>query len=173
MMMALATTGGDRIDFLGTQFGYHSHTSLGRGNYRVVVDVTGREFDDLEGGPRHRHAALLVSLDQEFGKYLGGFLRLGRQNEALVLGYRSLYSAGVDIRGGAWGRPGDNIGVGFSYLGKGSGTVKRTRVGEVYYRFVVNPYFAVTADIQYMSDDNTSGQGPSGMIYGLRMTATF
>jgi hypothetical protein len=79
----------------------------------------------------------------------------------------------VDIRGGPWGRPGDNIGVGYSYLGEGNGDVKRTRVAEVYYRFVVNPYFAVTADAQYMVDDTTTGQSPHGWIFGIRMTATF
>lgn len=48
---------------------------------------------------------------------------------------------------------------------------------EAYYRAAFGDYFALTADVQYMSDQLTQidpGQrDPEGWIFGLRATAAF
>lgn len=45
----------------------------------------------------------------------------------------------------------------------------RTNVFETYYRFVVNDYLAVTADVQYMQDKyRQGGEDVDGWIFGLR-----
>jgi hypothetical protein len=48
---------------------------------------------------------------------------------------------------------------------------------EAYYRFGVNDYLGITADLQYMSDDRAEldplQENPDGWIFGLRLTAAF
>ena len=50
-------------------------------------------------------------------------------------------------------------------------------MAEVYWRFVLNDYFAAAADVQYMKDNYTSAysalDNPAGWIFGLRFTAEF
>jgi hypothetical protein len=48
-------------------------------------------------------------------------------------------------------------------------------VAEVYWRFVLNDYFAVSADLQYIKDkyDNPDMDDLEGIIGGIRMTAEF
>jgi hypothetical protein len=87
--------------------------------------------------------------------------------------YGSLYSAGVDLRGDAWDRPGDNIGVGYAYLTGGNQALARSQVAEAYYRLVVLPMLAITADVQYQRDDLRSSEGPEGWVLGLRITTHF
>ena len=49
-----------------------------------------------------------------------------------------------------------------------------TQVAEAYWRIVLNDYFAVTADLQYMKNKYESDQDDvKGFIGGLRMTAEF
>jgi hypothetical protein len=56
---------------------------------------------------------------------------------------------------------------------RGNQGVERTRVAEAYYRFVVLPALAITADGQYMGDDLRSVNGPEGSVIGFRATAAF
>lgn len=43
----------------------------------------------------------------------------------------------------------------------------------MYYRFVANDYFALTADVQYMQDNFNQGDKTNGFIAGLRAIAEF
>jgi len=85
----------------------------------------------------------------------------------------SIYSGGINIRGGSWGRPDDEIGLAYGYLPGGNENVRSTQVAELYYRFVSWEYLAITADVQYMQDDLRFGRSPRGFILGLRFTAQF
>ena len=87
--------------------------------------------------------------------------------------YGYIYSGGIDLAGSAWGRDGDNIGIGYAHLGGGNGDLLRSRVFEGYYRFAVSGTFAVTADLQYMSDLRAEGESPRGLILGMRLSAEF
>ena len=51
--------------------------------------------------------------------------------------------------------------------------IARTNVFEAYYRFVVNDYLAVTADVQYMKDKYREGDDVNGWIFGMRAVAEF
>ena len=89
------------------------------------------------------------------------------------MNYKALYSGGINILGRPWGRPDDNIGAAYGYLSGGNRDVRDTQVAEIYYRFVVNRIFAVTADVQYMEDNLATSPSPKGFILGLRGTAEF
>jgi porin len=49
--------------------------------------------------------------------------------------------------------------------------IDHAQVIEAYYRFVVNDFLALSADIQYMQDDRTEEESPEGFIFCLRVTA--
>jgi len=109
----------------------------------------------------------------KLGDTVGGFLRVGRQDDDAAVPFNAIYSGGVDIRGRLWGRAQDNIGLAYAYLNGGSLDIDHTHLAEAYVRFVLNDYFTLTADLQYMKDRLKGGGGPEGFIPGLRLVATF
>jgi porin len=194
---------GYNYNFWGVEAGWHPEFKLGAGNYRILVAGTSSAFlspssytqpdpnaeEDQElvlvdGSPMVEEAgkreALLswgLSFDQAIGESLGVFLRLTWQDTAAAVDYEALYSGGVNIKGNAWNRPGDNIGLGYAYLEGGNTDVRNTNVFEGYYRAALNEYFAITADLQYMNDGLVQvapdQNDPEGWIFGLRLTAAF
>ena len=58
-------------------------------------------------------------------------------------------------------------------LGGGNLDIDSTQVAEAYGRFVLNDYFALTLDVQYMRDKFVEGDGPKGFIIGARGTVEF
>ena len=70
----------------------------------------------------------------------------------------------------------DKIGIGYAYLnGADDGDFDYSQVAEVYWRFVLNDYFAITADLQYIKDRyrTMEMEDIDGIIGGIRMTAEF
>lgn len=163
----------DSFDFYGLELGFHPVTARGEGNYRLLVDSTGRDFDDATSTGKARRSAVLFSCDQQLGEVVGVFARLARQSRDAAIDYHSLYSGGVDLGGAAWGRPRDNVGVGYAYLTGGNRDAERTRVVEAYYRLVPDGDVAITADVQYVSDGGDRGRDPRGWVVGLRVTTEF
>jgi porin len=87
--------------------------------------------------------------------------------------YDAVYSGGLNITGKWYGREDDNIGIGYAYL-NGKNDFDYFQVAEVYWRFVLNDYFAVTADVQYMQDKYDNGEDDiDGIIGGVRATVEF
>lgn len=164
---------GNGFYFYGIQVGYRMDTALGEGNYRLVGQITSSDFLAPDEISRERRKGILVSLDQQFGHSLGGFVRLGWQADDAAVPYEALYSGGIDIRGNAWRRARDNIGLAYAWLEGGNKNIDRTHVVEGYYRFVFNDYLALSADLQYMKDDRRREDGPKGFIYGVRATVEF
>lgn len=192
---------GNDYNFWGAQIGWHPELKLGPGNYRIMITGTSSEFAApstyampdpdgeqevlLIGGQEMVEIAgqdksLLgwgLSLDQAIGDNLGLFLRLAWQETDAAVDYEALYSGGINIAGNGWQRPSDNIGIGYAYLEGGNTDVRRSSVLEAYYRAQLNDFFAVTADLQYMSDDlervDLQQDDPEGWIFGLRITAAF
>lgn len=187
---------GNNYNYYAGQLGYRIGTPLGEGNYRVMYSETSREFLDPTGEDLEHRAGWFLSFDQELGKTFGAFVRLGWQSDQPLIDYQAEYSGGIDIKGSAWGREQDNIGIGIAYL-EGpdwspqidagivepldpsvEGTVEnpteaaqvlaRTNVFETYYRFVVNDRLALSADVQYMQDKYREGDDVDGWIFGLR-----
>jgi porin len=163
---------GNNFDFFAAQIGYRLNTGLGEGNYRLIVDTTSKDFSN-EDGKNRRLTAVALSFDQQLGDTFGAWTRFAWQDDEAVIDYDMLYSGGVNITGTWYGREDDNIGIGLAYL-NGKGDIDSTTVAEVYWRFVLNDYFAATADLQYMEDKfDNSADDLSGIIGGIRLTAEF
>jgi porin len=164
---------GNEFSFYGLQAGYSVDNSFGAGHYRVVFAGASRDFLDPAGARLEHRAGALLSFDQEFGAVVGGWIRVGWQTDEAAIDYSAIYSGGIDIGGSAWGRDGDNIGLGFAHLDGGSLDIDRSQVAEAYYRWQLREGLGLTADIQYQNDDYETGQGPSGWTFGLRAAAEF
>ncbi len=164
---------GNGYRFYGLQAGYAVNNRFGAGNYRVVIAGASNDFLNPEGTRKEDRGGVLLSFDQEFGDVIGGWVRMGWQSDDAAVDYKSIYSGGIDIKGSAWGRDEDNIGIGLAYLNGGSLEIDNSRVVEAYYRWQVGEMLGLTVDIQHQNDNYKTGNGPSGWIYGLRAAVDF
>ncbi|MGF1615158.1 MAG: carbohydrate porin [Gammaproteobacteria bacterium] len=164
---------GNSFWYYGLQLGYTLATGFGEGNYRVIFSGANERFLNADGTGNESRAALLFSFDQALGDVLGAFVRLGWQDNQAAIDYEAIYSGGLNISGRLWGRAQDDIGIAYGYLEGGNTGIERTQVFEVYARFMLNDYFALTADLQYQDERLEDGGGPKGVIPGLRLTAEF
>jgi porin len=164
---------GNPFNFYGVELHYRLETSLGKGNYRLLVDWSSADFLDPEGVFPERRSSILLPLDQELGENLGLWIRVGWGDVKAAVDSAYIYSGGIHIKGKLWGREEDNIGIGYAFLGGGNKELDKTQVAEAYVRFVLHRYFALTLDVQYMRDELKSGGGPKGFIYGVRMAVHF
>ena len=162
----------DTYTFYGIQARYTLETSMGTGHYRVLLNGD-RDFVDEAGASKQRNDILIISIDQQFGDTIGAFTRMGWRLDDEPINYREVYTGGIDIRGTGWGRKLDNIGIALGYMYGGNTRIIKTRLAEAYYRMVINPKLALTADIQYMDDEYYSIPDAEGMIYSLRATVNF
>ena len=178
VVMAMGSTGeeGDLDEpytYYGMQVAYALDTAIGQGNYRLILDTTSSDFSNVAGTGKERKFCALISFDQELGKILGAWIRFGWQNDKPAIQCKSVYSGGLNIGGGLWGRECDNVGIGYAHLIGGNLGDDHTDVFELYGRFALSDIFAVTGDIQYMKDTMDVGDNPNGWIFGLRATAEF
>ncbi len=164
---------GESYRFYGGQIAYKSTSSIGEGNYRFLVTGTDQEFLNPAQTNKENLFGYAVSIDQELGRTVGVFARFGWQQEDAAINYNALYSGGLNIKGTAWGRADDNVGIGYAYLSGGNGDIDGTYVAEAYYRHVFRERFSITGDIQYMKDEIAGGNSPSGFIFSARGTAEF
>jgi hypothetical protein len=164
---------GNNFSFYGLQADYSVNNTLGSGNYRLVIAGASEDFLNPAGTQLEDRAGALLSFDQEFGKVVGGWIRLGWQTEDAAVDYSAIYSGGIDIKGTAWGRNDDNIGLGYAYLNGGSLDIDKSQLAEAYYRWQLGEVLGLTADVQYTRDDYKTGTGPRGWTWGLRATAEF
>ena len=164
---------GNNYSFYGVQAGYRINSKLGVGNYRVVITGTSEDFLDPSGTELVGRASNLYSFDQEFGKLIGGWTRFGWQTEDAAVDYHAVFTGGIDIKGAAWHRNGDNIGLGYAHLIGGNLAIDKTDLVEAYYRWQLGKMLGLTADIQYQNDDFKTGPGPNGWTFSLRAVAGF
>jgi hypothetical protein len=163
---------GNNYNFFAAQIGYKLNTALGEGNYRVIGQMTSKEFLDDDGN-KEKLMAVFLSFDQKLGEIFGVWIRCGWQNDKALINYDALFSGGLNITGKWYGREQDNIGLGYAYL-NGKDDLDHSQVAEAYWRVVLNDYFAVTADLQYMKDKyDSGGDDVDGFIGGMRLTAEF
>ncbi len=166
---------GNSYRFYGAQVGYTIETPMGEGNYRVLINATSDDFSDPDGGGNEGLQGLFLSCDQMFGEILGAWIRFGWSDDKALVDFRDLYSGGIDVNGSLWGREQDNAGIGYAFLRGGNGVIHRTHVAEAYVRVALSQVFAMTFDLQYLTDDynaRVSGD-PKGWISGVRLTAEF
>jgi porin len=137
------------------------------------VDWTSKDFSNPAGDKQEAKNCVLLSFDQELGDILGAWIRFGWQDDSAAVICDNLYSGGVDISGKLWGREQDNIGIGYAYLDGANQELDSGNVFEAYVRFLLNEYFALTADLQYVKDNMKTGDDLKGFISGLRLVAEF
>ena len=167
---------GNNTNFFGVQLGYETETAMGEGNYRFIYEGSpGRAFSNPGGTSLEARHAFLISFDQEFGRYLGGWIRFGFQSDRAAVTYDKIYSGGLNLSGALWGRPQDNMGIAYGYLGGGNTGVRQTHVAEAYVRFAFMDAFGLTLDLQHMRDsyDADAGNDAEGFIAGIRFTVEF
>lgn len=96
--------------------------------------------------------------------------------EEAAVDYDAIYTDGLNFNGSGWNRENDNIGIGYAYLAGGNLDIDSTQAFEAYYRFGLNDYLGITADVQYMKDayiDSVVDDSPRGWIFSLRLVAEF
>jgi porin len=157
--------------YYGFELRYRIRTGAGEGNYALIYSTSSADWINVDLDGKVRRETFLVSIDQDFGPEVGIFFRFGEQDDAaLQATYKDLFTMGVDLHGFAWG----NIGIG---LGQGEGTdqagFETFRLAETYARWNFSEAAFLTADLQYQSADNRSGEDPSGFVAGLRLTSEF
>ncbi len=155
------------------QLQYADENRFGEGLYNVVLNTSSNDFEDPDGDDEETPQTVLFNAGQELGDIFAVWGRFGFSNNDASVPYYALYSGGVNIVGGPWKRPDDNIGIAFGYLDGGNQDISFTHVAEIYYRLVFNDYMAVTADVQYMKDNVRDGEDPKGFILGLRAVTEF
>jgi porin len=164
---------GNTFTFAGLQVGYLVENDWGTGVVRAILAGTDHQFHGLGEERPVSRLAWGISVDQEMGENLGGFLRIGWQTQDSEVLFRSVASGGVEIKGRLFGRDRDRIGLGLAYLDGGNSIAESTVAVEGYYAFAVNDWFIASLDIQYMRDRNREGPSPRGWILGIRTTAQF
>jgi len=162
---------GKNFNYYGIQLSYTLKSDIGIGNYRAILNTTSEDFLDPKGYEYESLSSLLLSFDQELGKFFGVWLRLGWAIDDAAIEWEELYSGGINLKGSKWQRPYDNIGIGYAYLEGGNTGIDNSQVFETYYRCGIEEYFSATADIQYMKDRMLQDGSTDGWIFGIRLTA--
>ncbi len=164
---------GKNFDYGAVQLAYTAESGLGEGYYSILFDSTSDDFSNPQGTKKDSQRVLLFNAGQQLGDVFAAWLRIFWAADDTALTYNAVYSGGLHIIGSPWGRVEDNIGVGYAYLDGANLNLRHTHVAEAYYRLVVNDYFSLTADLQYIQDRVKVGASPAGFILGLRATSKF
>jgi porin len=161
-------------NYYALQLGYTLKTSLGEGNYRIYGFTTNDEFPCWDGEDTDSLQGFGISFDQEMGKIIGLFARVGWQDDTAVIDHDDVYSVGLNINGKLWGRENDEAGLGYAYLsGADKGDIDNTNTIEVYTKFKISDFSDITLDIQYIDDNMKRDDDRKGVIYGVRANAYF
>jgi porin len=157
--------------FVGVQLGFHPETPWGPGTYRLVLTRTGKDFDNPAGTQGERRQDLIVSVDQQLGDTLGAFVRIEVQDDKAAITAESTWTAGLDVGGSAWGREGDNVGIGVGYADGGNLELRDGYGGEAYYRHRLNDVWALSGSVQYGFNDLQGPENAEVWTFGLRLVA--
>jgi len=164
---------GNEGDYFAAELDYLISTPLGYGKYRVTLAHTNNSYFALYEDGMVTRKSIVFSFDQQLGNGIGAFTRFGIQDDKASIDYKSIISGGLQFEGENWSRTGDTAGLGIANLQDGNEGITRSRVFEVYYRFILNDHFDATLDVQHMSDEyKNSADDVSGWVYGLRLVAS-
>lgn len=166
------------------------------GNYRAY-GWTRSAVSELDGVTTARHTGIGLSIDQRVGDGVNLFARYGQLVKG-QLPFRQALSVGSEINGSYWGRGGDAIGIGGSWLKAskayralgaiggvggdldGDGTFDFTytpsgaeKVAEIYYRFRISPQFDLTPDFQWIANGGANPNADSVKVLGLRANIAY
>ncbi|MFK7959639.1 MAG: carbohydrate porin [Phycisphaerales bacterium] len=165
--------GNDHL-FAGVQVGHRSENAFGEVNHRLTVSWTDDECLDPSGMDTEGLLGLTYSYDQMVSEHLGIWARAGLQDDSAAVAHDMLVSLGLHLGGSAWGRPQDELGVGYGWLEGGNTGVDRTQVAEAYMRFGLGGSIAATLDVQYIDDAyDMAANDVDGLVLGGRLTVEF
>ena len=167
---------GENWNFFGGEAGYLLETGLGEGTYRIIYEGTDESFLDPTGTALERRNIVFLSADQQLGENFGAWIRIGWGDDDASVDATNLYSGGLDVRGGLWGRGEDNIGLGVGYFDGGNTGIDSVTIGELYYRLAMTEWFALTADLQYQDnkfENEEAGEDIDAWTWGLRAVVEF
>ncbi|MEW6214962.1 MAG: carbohydrate porin, partial [Nitrospirota bacterium] len=160
--------------YYALQLGYKIDTLIGEGNYRIYGFTTTDKFQNWDGTNEENLQGFGFSADQQLGKILGAFARLGWQDDKVAIDHDQLYSGGLNISGNLWGRKDDAIGIGYAYLnGADKADIDNTNAIETYAKFKMSNFSDITFDVQYVNDNMKQDEDRDGFIYGIRLNAYF
>lgn len=168
-------------NWIGAQVGYKLETALGEGNYRLYGYTTNKRFENWDTDAYRALRGIGVSFDQQLIKEtLGAFFRAGLQDTSAKVDYSRMFSFGLNLNGGVWGRKDDEVGIGYAYLKTPSKNeeLKHSQVLEGYVKFQLFSYKTlssnITLDYQYIQDKARESENTkAGHIYGVRLNVNF
>nr|VFJ66242.1 MAG: porin [Candidatus Kentron sp. FM]VFJ66506.1 MAG: porin [Candidatus Kentron sp. FM]VFK06195.1 MAG: porin [Candidatus Kentron sp. FM] len=161
------------FNYFGSQIGYHMQTGLGRGNYRLLFQITSNDFLDANHTGTEDLTSIGFSLDQQLGDTFGAFARFGWQDDDAEVSHDTLYSGGLYIDGSLWGRAHQDAGLAYAYLDGGNESIDNTSIFEAYVRFPLWEHVEISLDLQYLDADTDTDGEPHGFIYGIRTNTHF
>lgn len=167
------------------------------GNYRAYAWHRS-DVPEWDGTRSATHTGVGFSVDQRVGDGITLFGRYGKLTKG-QLPFDQALSAGAEINGSYWGRGGDTIGVGGSWLrasheyrqpGFASGCLGRDsddnctgafnynasgaeKVAEIYYRYRISPQFDLTPDFQWIGRPGANPGADSVKVISLRANVAF
>ncbi len=171
-----ANDAGYNYNFYGAEIGYRLNTELGQGACRIVYESGYNAFLNSDGTTLEDRSIVFLSIDQHLGEIVGAWVRLGWGDDDAAVDAANLYSGGIDIGGGLWGRGEDNIGTGYAFFDGGNTGLQHIQVAEVYYRLAMNAWFALTGDVQYQDNthaDVEAGTDIDAWTWGIRAVVEF
>src|SRR3972149_6893692 len=144
----------------------------------IFVTSVGNPFATLPAGTEligNKNPGFGINFDQALTDNLGIWARLGIQDGDVSQFDRHL-SGGLQLSGGAFGRPDDVLGLGLAltmisdaYKDTSSGLNSNELYAEAYYNIAVKEgFFQVTPDIQYVANPGGNGDRDSFVVYGVR-----
>ncbi|MEW6594492.1 MAG: carbohydrate porin [Thermodesulfobacteriota bacterium] len=145
-----------------------------KGNYRFYGWTNQTDHSKIidDGDATYAGWGAGISFDQQLSQAVTAFVRAGYQDED-IYDFDVAWSAGLALAGSLWGREKDEIGLayGMAMLSDDYETDRRDNginpddEGhlELYYRYTVNDYLAITPDLQVMT--NAGGDGDYGTVW--------
>lgn len=136
--------------------------SLGQGNYRFLAYYT--ETGENKGG------GWSLSFDQQMGRFTP-FMRLSAGDKD-ISEFERFFSLGIGIDY-PFGRSWDQAGIGFA-TGKPSNSLLPDETNiELYWRFQLNPFVAITPDLQWIIDPAKNPVDDRIFVAGARLQLDF
>nr|VFJ60061.1 MAG: porin [Candidatus Kentron sp. DK] len=160
-------------DYFAGQLGWRTESRWGEGNYRLLAQGTSDDFADPTGAKTWGLFSVGLSADQQLSAAVGVFARLAWQDDDAAIDHDALYSGGVRVDGGLWGRVDDEVALGYAHLDGGNGEIEKTDILEGYVKFQLTEYADLSLDVQYLDERTTGVNDPSGFVYGMRINGYF
>lgn len=176
-------------------FGWVNHGTMGSYSEAVALPVTSPDYPDITATRRTRtNYGVVVNLEQAVTGDLGIFSRVTwSPGHTELIGWTDAHrtvSLGGQLKGTAWGRPDDKVGVagiveelsrdaqtyfaagGLGILiGDGQLNYRREKALEAYYAYAINGWSTLTFDYQFVANPGYNADRGPVSFYSVRYHA--